>query len=254
METTLEFEQVSWAPRGTSVLKDVSAAFAPGSLTAVVGPNGAGKSSFLRAAAGFLKVKPGRILWKGKEQHLFGHRQAANFRHWCGSEDEDGLTVRSVVEAGIYPLEGRWRSLSEAQLQRVQELSKTLELFLDWNDARAFRSFSSGERRLVHLIRTFLLPAELYLLDEPGAPLDLRHRLLLGNLLRQTAVLGGTLLVSYHDLAEALSVADRVLVLEKGRVRIHGNVNELTPDLIQSVWRIQSPEKGWTWGSLDKNV
>lgn len=251
MPATLEFEQVLWAPRGVPLLKNLTATFTPGSVTAVVGPNGAGKSSFLKAAAGFLNIKQGRILWKGKEQRFFGHRQAANFRHWCGSEDEDGLTVRSVVEAGVYPLAGRWQSLTEAQLQRLKELGTTLEVLLDWNDPRAFRSFSSGERRLVHLIRTFLLPAELYLLDEPGAPLDLRHRLLLGNLLRQTAAQGATLLVSYHDLAEALSVADHVIVLEHGQVKIHGSVKELTPELIKSVWRVQSPETGWTWASLE---
>ncbi len=251
MPATLEFEQVSWTPRGVQVLKNLTAAFTPGSLTAVVGPNGAGKSSFLKAAAGFLNVKQGRILWGGKEQRRFGHRQAANFRHWCGSEDEGGLTVRSVVEAGVYSLEGRWQSLSEAQLQRLQELGKALELYLDWNDTRTFCSFSSGERRLVHLIRTFLVPAELYLLDEPGAPLDLRHRLLLANLLKQLSAQGATLLVSYHDLGEALSVADQVLVLERGQIKIHGSIKDLTPTLIQSVWRVQSPEAGWTWGTLE---
>ena len=251
MPPLLDFEQVCWAPRGHPLLSNVTASFSLGSLTAVVGPNGAGKSSFLKAAAGFLTLTQGRILWNGKEQRFFSHREAANFRHWCGSEDEAGLTVASVVEAGVYPLGGRWQSLSSVDLQRRQELQESLELSLDWEDTRPFRSFSAGERRLVHLIRTFLLPADLFLLDEPGAPLDLRHRLLLGKLLRQAAREGATLLVSYHDLAEALSVADRVIVLEKGQVKSHGAVEVLTPELIQTVWGVQSPEKGWTWGTLE---
>ncbi len=244
------FEEVSWSPGGKLVLHQISAAFRPGTITAILGPNGAGKSSLLRAAAGFLPLTQGRVLWKGTTQNHFTSRQAALFRHWCGSQDESGLSASSVVEAGAYPLSGHWPKLSLPQLSRRQELQEALELKIDWNDHRPFQSFSSGERRLVHLIRTFLLPAEVYLLDEPGAPLDLRHRLLLGKLLRQCADQGATLLVSYHDLAEALAIADEVLILEGGALKAHGPVTVLTPELIEHVWGVQSPEKGWVWGSL----
>jgi iron complex transport system ATP-binding protein len=243
MGATLAFEDVGVSAGTKLLIQGVSLELQPGSVTGLVGPNGAGKTTLLRAAALLRPASSGSVLWDQRPAKDYSPSEAARFRRWCSEDEGSALSVLGVLSAGAYPLEGRWVDLSEKQLASVKELCGHLEIGLQLDDPRPFATFSQGERRLFQLVRTFLLPAPLYLLDEPTAPLDLRHKILVGELFRQVAGQGSAILASYHDLQEASLVADQIVVMSQGKLFTHGKAEQaLNSENIQRVWRVHTPQ------------
>ncbi|NNM67357.1 MAG: ABC transporter ATP-binding protein [Spirochaetales bacterium] len=243
MGAALSFEDVSVVVGSKALIEGINFELQPGTVTALVGPNGAGKTTLLRAAALLRPASSGMVLWNQRPAQEYSHAEASRFRRWCSEDEGSSMSVLGVLSAGAYPLEGRWVDLSENQLTRVQELCAQLEIDPLLNDPRSFLTFSQGERRLFHLVRTFLLPAPLYLLDEPSAPLDLRHKILVAELFRQVVGQGSAILASYHDLQEASLVADQIMGMSQGKLFAHGSAAQaLSSENIQRVWRVRTPQ------------
>jgi iron complex transport system ATP-binding protein len=188
---------------GRAVLSDVSLIAAAGEIIALCGPNGAGKSTLLRALAGLLPDvptrDPRRVVWL--EQ---GARSA-----W-------GLTVEQVAALGRIP----HRDRATAQVTRALQVCG-IEML---RTARVDR-ISGGEARRAMLARAFATEPEVFLLDEPTADLDPAAAHSIMQLLRTTADSGRTVVVVLHAIDLALRYADRVVVLQQGRV-----LADLPPD------------------------
>ena len=187
----------------TLAIQDLNLEVAPGEFVAIVGPSGCGKSTVLSMAAGLLHPSSGKILLRGHEitgpsaatgymlqrDHLFEWRTI-----W--QNVLLGLEVRGAVESGQ---------------ERAKALLKTYGLY----DFRAQRpsALSGGMRQRVALIRTLAPDPEILLLDEPFSALDYQTRLMLGDeisaIIRREKK---TALFVTHDISEAISVADRVVV------------------------------------------
>jgi molybdate transport system ATP-binding protein len=192
---------------------------APGQVLAVLGPNGAGKSTLLRALAGLLPLSTGRIeiggdVWDDPATGVF----VPAVGRTCGLVFQDyrlfpHLSVRDNV---AFPIRargaGRRRSRQEAA-PWVERLGVT-ELA-----GRRPAQLSGGQAQRVALARALAGRPRLLLLDEPLAALDARTRLeVRSDLRRHLSGFPGPSLVVTHDPLEALVLADRVLVLEAGRV------------------------------------
>jgi ABC-type Fe3+/spermidine/putrescine transport system ATPase subunit len=188
-----------------------------GEYLCVLGPTGSGKTTLLRLIAGLLKPEDGVILFDGKpvnaiEPHdrnaVYVPQQYALFPH---------LTVLENVAFG--PL-ARDRSEGEA----MEIASKTLEMVRLAGRAQAFpNELSGGMQQRVALARGLASGANLLLLDEPLGALDARLRLDLRHRLRELVKQSGmTAIHVTHDREEAMSVADRIMVLRGGRILDHG--------------------------------
>jgi len=188
-----------------------------GEYLCVLGPTGSGKTTLLRLIAGLLKPEDGVILFDGKpvnaiEPHdrnaVYVPQQYALFPH---------LTVLENVAFG--PL-ARDRSEKEA----MEIASKTLEMVrLAWRSQAFPNELSGGMQQRVALARGLASGANLLLLDEPLGALDARLRLDLRHRLRELVKQSGmTALHVTHDREEAMSVADRIMVLRDGRILDHG--------------------------------
>lgn len=227
-ERMLECDRLSLAGR----LSAISALLRPGEITAICGPNGAGKSSLLQCLAGLLEPAAGRVTFDGTALASLparGRAQAIGYLPQDGEVAWD-VSVRNLVSLGRLPHGDRDERRIDAALAALD-----LERF----STRPFSTLSGGEKARVLLARVLAGEPCWILADEPLAALDLGHQLALIGHLRRAADAGAGVVLVLHDLALAMNHADRVLVLDKGRLTADGSPETaLVPELIQRVWRV----------------
>lgn len=211
MKPILELKNINYSyhtPEGeTPALSDISFSLAPGGFTAVVGPSGCGKSTLLSLIAGLMIPESGDIRLNGKPLT----ENASNIGYML---QHDHLFEWRTVYRNILLGAEINRSLDAGTKKKADAL---LEQYGLKPFARAKPSqLSGGMRQRAALIRTLLLDPELLLLDEPFSALDYQTRLTvsddIGQIIRRS---GKTALLVTHDLSEAVSLADRVIILSK---------------------------------------
>ena len=216
---TLQAEALHVALCGRPVLRGVSCRIAPG-WTAIVGPNGAGKSTLLRVLAGLLVPGSGTVMLGGRPLQTLRAAERGRTIAWLPQlADLTGeLTARETVALGRLPHTGLFNAPTAADESVIDRAMAATECS-DWQHRR-LHELSGGERQRVLLARALATEAPLLLLDEPTAHLDPPHQVALARLCRQ---LGRThtVVTVLHDLPLALQ-ADRVLVLDAGRVAAEG--------------------------------
>lgn len=198
---------------GTTAVDGVSLSVAPGEVVALLGPSGCGKSSLLRAVAGLEPLAGGRVAFGGED--LAG---VPVHRRGFGLMFQDGQLFphRDVSRNVAYGLEA-------AGVPRAERAARVAELLsdvgLDGYGSRAVATLSGGERQRVALARALAPRPRLLLLDEPLSALDRGLRERLAAELREVLVATRTTAVFVtHDHDEAFAVADRVAVMDRGRL------------------------------------
>lgn len=196
----------------TSALSHISFDLMPNEFLAIVGPSGCGKSTLLNLICGLLKPSRGEILMDGRPV------ASASGRIGYMLQKDHLLEWRSVYKNAVLGLEIR-RELTPEKLAYVDELFRIYDLER-FRNARP-SELSGGMRQRAALIRTLALKPDLLLLDEPFSALDYQTRLKvsddIGKILKETKK--PAILVT-HDISEAISMADRVLVLTSRPARI----------------------------------
>lgn len=247
--TTPERQERGLAAAGLSlrrgarmVLEDVDLRLLPGERLAVVGPNGAGKSSLLRALSGELRPTAGTVSLDGRPLGALDPRDLARRRAVLPQDLELSLPLRvdAVVALGLLPHAGRLSAAAERAAVGAALRAVGAEALA----GRDATTLSGGERQRVHLARCLaqLSPgpeagARYLLLDEPTSALDLRHQAEVLAQARALSRAGTGVLAVLHDLNMAAAWADRVAVLDGGRLRALGApAAVLCPSLLSCVW------------------
>jgi sulfate transport system ATP-binding protein len=205
-----------------TALEDVSLEVASGSLTALLGPSGSGKSTLLRVIAGLERPDEGEIVISGADATgLAPQKRGVGFvfQHYAAFKH---MTVQDNVAFGLTI---RKRPKEEIR-ERVGEL---LELVQLQQFARRYPAqLSGGQRQRMALARALAVEPEVLLLDEPFGALDARVRAELREWLRRLhdEVHVTTVFVT-HDQEEAMEVADRIAVMNKGRLEQVGGPRDL---------------------------
>lgn len=207
---------------------DVALAADAGELVAIVGPNGAGKTTLLRALAGLVPLRAGRIELDGEVfEDVDAGISFTPERRPVSLMFQDGLlfphmTARENVAFGL-----RARRVPKYRaIERADALLAQVGLG-EHGSSRPAR-LSGGERQRVALARALITAPRLLLLDEPLAAVDVSARVELRRVLRdQLSRYDGIRLLVTHDPLEAMALADRVVVLEAGRVAQAGTIAEV---------------------------
>ncbi|MEZ5401311.1 MAG: ABC transporter ATP-binding protein [Bryobacteraceae bacterium] len=220
------------------VLDGVSAGIEAGELVAIVGPNGAGKSTLLGILARLREGSAGRCLYEGRPLREWPRREFARRVAFVPQalHIEFPFSAEQVVLMGRAPhATGMFESDADfAAAVEAMRLTGTLEF-----RGRDFRSLSGGERQRVVLAAALAQASETLLLDEPTTYLDLEHQVSLYRLLRGRSAAGALVMTVTHDLNLAARYADRVLVLNGGRVAAFGAPAEaLSPERIGAVFSV----------------
>lgn len=209
------------------VLHGVSLSLQAGQWCAIVGPNGAGKSTLLRALAGLVPLRQGHVRLMGRTLSDWPQRERAQRLAWLAQQQGDSaqeLSVRDVVALGRLPHLGLLGTPRSADLQAVQDAMRCTECE-PWSERR-MGALSGGERQRALLARALAVQAPVLLLDEPTTHLDPPHQVALLRLLdRLVHERGLAVAAVLHDLSLALQ-ADRLLVLDQGRVCAQGTPND----------------------------
>ena len=196
-----------------AALSDISFSVREGEFVAVVGPSGCGKSTILNLISGLLPIEKGEIFFRGEK---LSKDSPLNIGYML--QKDHLFEWRTVYKNIILGLEIR-RQMTPENLARADALIDQYGLS-SFRDARPSQ-LSGGMRQRAALIRTMVLDPDLMLLDEPFSALDYQTRLSvavdIGTILRSA---GKTAILVTHDISEAVSMADRVIVLSSRPARI----------------------------------
>ncbi|WP_339872192.1 ABC transporter ATP-binding protein [uncultured Brevundimonas sp.] len=217
------------------VLASVDLTVSPGELVALCGPNGAGKSSAIRAALGLLPLTGGRALLDGCALSDLSPGQRAACAAYLPQERRIAWNLPAVEVAA---LGAPWLA-GEAALDRAR--AALVEVDIGHLADRGVSEMSGGERARVLLARLLTTRARALLADEPVAGLDPDAQLMVLERLARRAQAGQAVLVSLHDLTLAARFADRVVVLDQGRVVADGSPLEaLRPAILRTVFGLSA--------------
>jgi len=209
-----------------TALGDVSLDFPRGELVALLGPSGCGKTTLLRIIAGLEQADAGRVLLDGQDAsdtHVRERQVGFVFQHYALFRH---MTVFDNVAFGPR-VKPRKQRLPEAEIKkRVTELLKLVQL--DWLGDRFPPQLSGGQRQRIALARALAVEPRVLLLDEPFGALDAKVRKELRRWLRRLHdELHITSIFVTHDQDEALEVADRIVLMDHGRVEQVGTPQEV---------------------------
>ena len=207
----LSLQQVRFAfPGWPPTVDGVDLEVQPGAFHGLVGRSGCGKTTLLKLAAGLLAPDSGRVVFRGRRQDALGPDlgfvfQSPNLLEW-----------QRVIDNVLLPV-SLHRRPTQAERERANQL--LAQLGLGTHADKYPRQLSGGQQSRVALARALVLRPSLLLLDEPFAALDaITREELQRDLLQMARVQGTTVLFVTHDIAEAVFLADRVHVVEGGRI------------------------------------
>lgn len=189
----------------TKALENISFGVKEGEFLAIVGPSGCGKSTLLSIIAGLIRPETGTIAVNNPDGSLHYPRVGYMLQH------DHLFEWRTVFQNAVLGLEIN-------QMMTPERLAYVDQLFSDY-DLTKFKDkrpseLSGGMKQRAALIRTLAMDPQLLLLDEPFSALDYQTRLMVSaDICRLIRVAGKTMIIITHDISEAISLADRVLIL-----------------------------------------
>lgn len=209
------------------LLDGLTARFGDGRIRAVLGPNGSGKSTLLRLCARQLAPASGTLRVGGRDAAAYDAKAFARALSYLPqSRPVPMISVRALVAHGRFPHLGMTRRLSaedEAAVDRALRITGLTDVA-----GRDLRTLSGGQRQKAYLAMLIAQDATHLLLDEPTTYLDVVHQLELCDILRALRDEGRCLVVVMHDLAQALALANDVLLLCGGQPLYDGPADGLT--------------------------
>lgn len=212
-----------------AALNNVTLDFPKGELVALLGPSGCGKTTLLRIIAGLESADHGRILFEGEDasdRHVRERQVGFVFQHYALFRH---MSVFENVAFGLRVKPRRSRPSEAVIRKRVTDLLELVQL--GWLADRNPAQLSGGQRQRIALARALAVEPQVLLLDEPFGALDAKVRKELRRWLRQLHdELHITSIFVTHDQEEALELADRVILMNRGKVEQIGSPQEVYRD------------------------
>ena len=210
-------------PDGTAALSDITLSIEHGQKVVLIGPNGAGKSTLLLVMAGFVKGT-GKVLVDGLEINRKNLRKIRASLGSCLENPDDQLFMPTLFDDVAFgPLN---MSLEPDQVKaRVAEALETVGLAKMAD--KAPHHLSAGQKRAAAIATVLAMQPKIITLDEPDGSLDPRNR---NHLMKLLSSLSQTLIIATCNMTFAAGLADRAVLIDKGRIMADGDAKEIMSD------------------------
>ena len=230
----LILNEISKSIKDKTIVDKVSFEIKPGSVNGLLGPNGAGKTTTFYLIAGLIKLDSGEIFFNGNDiSNLPMHKRSNMGIKYLPQEPSifQDLTVYENL-FGLAEISLKEKNkISQFMTQSIEEFS--LEQILDLKG----RQLSGGQRRKVEIARTLAASPKIILLDEPFAGIDPIAIDEIKNVLRTLKDKGIAILITDHNVREALDICDNAIVVNRGRVIAKGvKADLINNDLVKKVY------------------
>ena len=227
-EPLLELRGIEKSFGAVRALRGIDLTVQAGLVTALCGDNGAGKSVTIKIVSGIIQADAGEFIWRGEPVHVHSPRDSADLGIATVYQDLalcDNLDIvqnmflgREIRRSGMLdegPMEAAARrTLADLKVTTVRSIRQPVA------------SLSGGQRQSVAVARAVLWNSQLMILDEPTAALGVTQTALVLSLVRRLAEQGYGVLIISHNLNDVLEVADRIAVLQLGKMVAQGPVAE----------------------------
>ena len=230
----LTLNEISKSIKDKTIVDKISFEIKPGSVNGLLGPNGAGKTTTFYLIAGLIKLDSGEIIFNGNDiSNLPMHKRSNMGIKYLPQEPSifQDLTVYENLY-GLAEISLKEKNkISQFMTQSIEEFS--LEQILDLKG----RQLSGGQRRKVEIARTLAASPKIILLDEPFAGIDPIAIDEIKNVLRTLKDKGIAILITDHNVREALDICDNAIVVNRGRVIAKGvKADLINNDLVKKVY------------------
>ena len=247
----LELRHVSSAYGSKAALLDISLSFNPGEILAIVGPNGGGKSTLLRTALGLQPKTSGEIMLDGQALETLTPRQIAQKVSYLPQyRNVPDITAQRFVMHGRFPYMSYPRRYTSQDREIVARALKQV----DASDlaSRSMKTLSGGQRQKVYLAMALAQESRTVLMDEPTTYLDISHQIQLTRIAGRLAAEGKAVVLVLHDLPLAFHMADRLALLDHGRLKAVGSPETLLgSDSVQVSFHVRlqriDSKDGWQY-------
>lgn len=225
----LEFKSLSVSKNKKEILQDVSFSVKPHTITAIIGKNGSGKSTLISCLTGESKYK-GTIFFSDDDISLLHSRQRARLVSLLPQNlPVVPITVEKLVEMGRNPYIDIGKRLSEKDIQHIEKAIECTGI----GDIRykKLTEISGGERQKAYIAMVMSQNTRVIAFDEPTTYMDVQVEKAFMSLIRELKEkYKKTLLIVMHELSRAIEMADNILLLEEGKIKMFGK----TQDVLQS--------------------
>lgn len=211
----LEIKQLNVVYDTSAVLWQLDVSIPKGKLVGILGPNGAGKSTFLKAITGLVNPISGQVNCLGKPYASI-RDQVAYVPQRTAVDWDFPVSVFDVVSMGCFGRKGLFRRIDSEDRKLIQKALSDLGLSSLAN--RQIKELSGGQQQKVFIARALVQQAEIYLMDEPFAGVDLATEKVIIGILQELRSQGKTVVLVHHDLYSVVQYFDWVVLLNTALV------------------------------------
>ncbi len=247
----LEIEQLSVGYADKTIIHNASFSVPEGKVTVLFGPNGCGKSTLLKTLCGILPTNSGKVLLCGENLLALQPKDLAQrIAYLAQNRQIPDITVSRLVLHGRFPYLSyprNYRPQDYAAAEAAMEQMGITELA-----DTPLEQLSGGQRQKVYIAMALAQDTPIVLLDEPTTYLDIKHQLGMMRQAKELAESGKTVLMVVHDIDQAMNVADKLVLLQDGRVVVQGTPEEVYKSRqLPSVFDVEihriKTDRGWRY-------
>lgn len=228
MEDAISLLDVRLTLGNYEALRGISVAFPAGRSTVIMGPSGCGKSTLLKVAAGLIPPDAGKVLFQGEDIFLLSERGMREMRRTNGFVFQDGALWenKTLAENLALPLEVHFPSLSRSDV--MKRVARALErVGLEEAAGQRPAAMSGGERKIASFLRALVTEPSLVFMDEPTLSIDYGMTERINQMIRDLKARGSTIIAVTHDPQLTATLADRLVVMDAGKVLVSGEFDEV---------------------------